>query len=203
MKAEVKLLKVLQPGEEFQLLVRIEATARARIPDRPRQVQFLKPGKPADLFQVLRLNQRPNQVNADDANLAGGQLRDISDGFAFLALRFEHDATTLSDYPLGNLPLRRLSRRVCRNAEQQRRAQERFQNCLPHHHCFRPCPYKIAPGRAPVCRPRSRTILPLTMTDSTPVAYWCGFSKVALSMIVSGLKTVTSAHCPGRNNPRS
>src|SRR5262249_1979721 len=98
MKAEMKLLKILQPGEEFHLLVRVEATACARIPDRPRQVQFLKPDKPADLFQVLRLDQRPNQINTDDMNLARGQLRDIPDG---LASAFKDDAATLADHPLA------------------------------------------------------------------------------------------------------
>src|SRR5215510_8800790 len=115
MKAEVKLLKILQPGEEFQLLVRVEAAARARIPDRSRQVQFLKSDKPADLFQVLRLDQRPNQINTDDVNLARGQLRDIPDGLASV---FKDDAATLADHPLGDFTLRRQGRRVCQNAEQ-------------------------------------------------------------------------------------
>jgi hypothetical protein len=34
-----------------------------------------------------------------------------------------------------------------------------------------------------------------------PVAYWCGFSYVALSITRSASNTVTSAHCPGRSRP--
>src|SRR5262249_54077186 len=68
--------------------------------------------------------------------------------------------------------------------------------CIPFRYRF-PCPYRIAPGRAWVCRPRSSTGLPFTSTYSTPVEYWWGLSYVAWSMILPASKIVISAHCPG------
>ena len=42
-----------------------------------------------------------------------------------------------------------------------------------------PWPRTTRPGLAPVCSPPARTWTPLTKTWRIPVAYWCGFSKVA------------------------
>ena len=50
-------------------------------------------------------------------------------------------------------------------------------------------------------RRSARTGWPFTMTCRTPTAYWCGFSKVAGSMICSGSKMVMSATNPGLQNP--
>jgi hypothetical protein len=45
--------------------------------------------------------------------------------------------------------------------------------------CDQPGPRTMRPGLAPVCSPFNNTGVPLTNTCSIPVAYWCGFSKVA------------------------
>ncbi len=59
----------------------------------------------------------------------------------------------------------------------------------------RSTPVHAPPARAvaPVCSPSLRTWTPLTKTWTTPVAYWCGSTKVAWSWMVSGSKTTTSA----------
>jgi hypothetical protein len=61
------------------------------------------------------------------------------------------------------------------------------------HQPLHPGPLTTRPGVAPVCSPSLRTGVPFTRTCSTPVAYWCGSSNVAWSMMVAGSKTTTSA----------
>ncbi len=60
-------------------------------------------------------------------------------------------------------------------------------------HFFFPRPHTARPGFAPVCSPSLSTCMPLTNTCTTPVAYWCGCSNVAWSMIFAGSNTTTSA----------
>src|SRR5688500_713976 len=68
--------------------------------------------------------------------------------------------------------------------------------------CFHPGPRITRPGFAPVCVPFLTTAAPLTKTCVTPVEYWCGFSNVALSLLVAGAKPTTSAENPGLSAPR-
>jgi hypothetical protein len=55
-----------------------------------------------------------------------------------------------------------------------------------------PC-LNALPANAPVGMPANTDGRPLTKTQCTPWEYWCGASKVAVSMNASGSKTVTSA----------
>ena len=64
------------------------------------------------------------------------------------------------------------------------------------YYSFLPGPRRARPGLLPVCSPSFSTCWPLTKTCFIPVAYWCGFSKVAWSAIVAGSKTTTSANIP-------
>src|SRR5882672_8094524 len=58
-------------------------------------------------------------------------------------------------------------------------------------------------------RPRARELplpqyhLPVHHHVLDPTDVWCGFSKVARSITVAGLKTVMSAYIPDRTRPRS
>jgi len=56
-----------------------------------------------------------------------------------------------------------------------------------------PGPRTMRPGFVPVCSPCLSTCVPFTKTWSIPVAYWCGFSNVAWSIIRSGSKITMSA----------
>src|SRR5438270_2982435 len=48
-----------------------------------------------------------------------------------------------------------------------------------HFYFVLPGPQRARPGLASVCSPSLITWMPLTKTCFTPVAYWCGLSKVA------------------------
>jgi hypothetical protein len=49
------------------------------------------------------------------------------------------------------------------------------------------------PGRSPVAAPSRHTVRPLTMTPAMPAAGVFGFSKVAVSAMVSGSNSTRSA----------
>src|SRR5262249_46603896 len=68
MQAEMQLLEILETSKGAQLVVGIEATARARIPDRPGKIKFLESGQAADPLEILGNNNGSSQVDADDAN---------------------------------------------------------------------------------------------------------------------------------------
>ena len=59
------------------------------------------------------------------------------------------------------------------------------------------------PGSAPVCRPRSTTTSPLTMTYSIPIGNCFGLVRVAGAFTERGSNTVTSAAMPSRSTPLS
>jgi len=52
---------------------------------------------------------------------------------------------------------------------------------------------RALPANVPVTCPSSMTSWPLISKYRTPVAYWCGFWKVAVSRSVSASNTTTSA----------
>src|SRR5262249_19405289 len=102
MQAEMQLLEILETSKGAQLVVGIEATARARIPDRPGKIKFLESGQAADPLEILGNNNGSSQVDADDANVSGRQFRQITEG---LPAAIQDDTTALANRPFGDIPI--------------------------------------------------------------------------------------------------
>ena len=183
---ELKPLQILHSRDRFEFRVAIQLAARARREGRSGKVEFANVLQARQVLEFPRLQHRPGEIDPGDLQCARRQVGQQPDG---LPSAIHHDPSALADHPLRGLAIGRRKggkRNQRRDAyDDERPVHVGTQNgwvqytaaCPPFSiHNFFPGPNRIAPGRAPLCRPCSSTTFPLTITYSTPVAYWCGFS---------------------------